>query len=300
VTLQCAGATPLVGCDSDVVRGVGAAGRAGGSVSWNRPGTLHDGDDEGDALMSGVQSVERAFAVIGALSVGPAGVTDIANRVSLPKSTVARLLSTLETLRMVEQETAGGTYRLGSGFLDISGSLNPNRSLVATARPHLVELVRTAGESAGIAVADGSRVHFLDQADSDHQIQGRSWTGELLPMHSTSSGMVLLAFADDELRSAVMRNPMEKTAAHTITTAQALGRRLAEVRTHGYCWAYEEFADGMNSVAAPVYGSDGKVIAAVHAHGPAFRFPGNRPPKEIAAVVVDCASHIRHSLSASS
>jgi DNA-binding IclR family transcriptional regulator len=250
--------------------------------------------------MSGVQSVERAFNVLRALSVGPSGVTDIAQRVDLPKSTVARLLATLESLDMVQQEAAGGMYRLGGGLLDIAASLHPSRSLVAAARPHLRELTRRVGESAGVSVADGQQVHFLDQVDSDHQIQGPDWTGHLLPMHSTSSGMVLLAFADDELRSTVMRNPMTKSAAHTITTAQALGRRLAEIRTKGYCWALEEFADGMNSIAAPIRNRSGAVIAAVHAHGPAFRFPGRAAPDEIGAFVVDCATRVSQSLAATS
>jgi len=83
--------------------------------------------------MSGVQSVERAFAVLRCLSGGPAGVTDVADRVSLPKSTVSRMLSTLEDLGMVEQAEPGGSYRVGSGMIEIAAAVLPGRSMIAAA-----------------------------------------------------------------------------------------------------------------------------------------------------------------------
>jgi DNA-binding IclR family transcriptional regulator len=246
--------------------------------------------------MSSVQSVERAFAILRALSSGPAGVTDVAQRTRLPKSTVSRLLGTLEELGMVEQVVAGGDYRIGGGLIEIAGSTQPGRSLVAAARPHLLELIETTGESAGLSVADGEQVHFLDQVDSDHQVLGRDWTGDRLPMHSTSSGLVLLAFGAESLRSSVMRKPLLASARHTITDAQALGRRLAEIRMLGYAWAFEEFSDGLNSVAAPIFGSDGSVVGALHAHGPAYRFPGNRSDEEIGELVSAAALRIQFTL----
>ena len=96
-------------------------------------------------LMSSVQSVERAFAVLRCLSGGPAGVTDVADRVNLPKSTVSRMLSTLEDLGMVEQIEPGGNYRVGAGMVEIAAAVLPGRSLIAAVRPHLHELVKSHG-----------------------------------------------------------------------------------------------------------------------------------------------------------
>ena len=90
--------------------------------------------------MSTVQSVERAFAILRVLAGGPVGVTDLGERVGLPKSTVSRLLSTLEELGAVEQLTAGGEYRIGAAIAHLGASAVPGRSLVALARPHLAEL----------------------------------------------------------------------------------------------------------------------------------------------------------------
>ena len=84
--------------------------------------------------MSTVQSIDRAFAVLRSLTSGPAGVTEIADRVGLPKSTVSRLLSTLEELGAVEQVAAGGDYRVGWAMLELAAAARPGRSLVSVAR----------------------------------------------------------------------------------------------------------------------------------------------------------------------
>ena len=89
--------------------------------------------------VSGVQSVERAFSVLRCLAGGAAGVSAIAERVGLPKSTVSRLLSTLQDVGAVEQSGAGGDYRVGGGLVDIAAGALPGRSLIAAARPHLAD-----------------------------------------------------------------------------------------------------------------------------------------------------------------
>ena len=92
--------------------------------------------------MSTVQSIDRAFAVLRALVGGPAGVTEIAERVGLPKSTVSRMLSTLEELGAVEQVSTGGNYRVGFAMIELGAAARPGRSLVTTVRPHLANLTQ--------------------------------------------------------------------------------------------------------------------------------------------------------------
>ena len=119
--------------------------------------------------MAGVQSIERAFALLRALSLGPCGVTELAERTGLPKSTVSRLLSALEDEKAVEQLEVAGEYQLGTGLIDLAGGAQPGRNLVASARPHLLELVNQIGEIAGISTFDLSKgtVYYLDHAKND-------------------------------------------------------------------------------------------------------------------------------------
>jgi DNA-binding IclR family transcriptional regulator len=243
-------------------------------------------------MSSSVQSVERAFTVLRCLSGGPAGVTDIADRVSLPKSTVSRLLSTLDELGMVEQISSGGNYRLGSGIVDIAAAVLPGRSLIAAARPHLHDLVTATGEAAGLSIADGFDVLYLDQVDSDNQVLVRDWTGERLRAHAVSAGQVLLAF-DAIDRDRYLAMPLERSASGTLTDAAAIRTRLVDIAGKGYAWAFEELIDGLNSVAAPIRDAGGRVVGAIHAHGPAYRFPGDADADALGRLVAAAADRVQ-------
>ncbi len=242
--------------------------------------------------MSGVQSVERAFAILRCLAGGPAGVSEVAERVDLPKSTVSRLLSTLQLLGAVEQSGAGNEYRIGDGMIAIASAALPGRDLIAVARPHLVELVDALGEAAGLAVLDAGDVVYLAQLDADNPVQVRDWTGERFPAHTASSGLVLLAGVSDDDRDRYLAGPLEAMTEHTMTDPAALRRRLAAIDACGFAWAREEGVDGISSVAAPILRADSQVVAAIHAHGPSYRFPPAGAADEIAARVVEAAQRI--------
>ncbi len=245
--------------------------------------------------MSSVQSIERAFAVLRSLAGGAAGVTELADRVELPKSTVSRLLSTLEQLGAVEQITSGGRYRIGAGFLEIADAVQPGRGLGAGAKPHLIDLMRETGEATGLSVLEGGLVRYIDQVESENPVQVRDWTGEVVPLHVVSSGLVLLAHAPAEFIDDYLSRPLERFTEKSIVDHRLLRKRLASIRHQGFCWVYEEFLVGMNSVAAPIVARNGAVIGAVHAHGPAYRFPSVRThhvPENVAQAVIAAAKRI--------
>lgn len=240
--------------------------------------------------MTPVQSVERAFGILRCLAGGPAGVSEIAERVGLPKSTVSRLLSTLQELGAVEQ--AGNEYRIGHGMVDVAAAAIPGRNLISVARPHLAELVETLGEAAGLAVLDVNDVVYLDQVNVDNPVQLRDWTGERLRPHMVSSGLVLLASLSDPERERYLAGPLEAATPRTTTDPAELRRRLETVAAQGTEWTVDEFVTGISSVAAPVRGAGGQVVAAVHAHGPSYRFPPDGAADRIAAVVAGTADRI--------
>jgi DNA-binding IclR family transcriptional regulator len=242
--------------------------------------------------MTTVQSIERAFSVLRSLTSGPAGVTEIAERVGLPKSTVSRMLSTLEELGAVEQVAAGGDYRIGWTMIDLAAAARPGRSLISLARPHLVELTRLTGEAAGISIPDGTDMLYLDQLTPDSELQVRDWTGHRIPMYAVPSGLAVLA-ADAALAGKVADGPLEPITPHTIADGAALLQRLQQVRDDGYAWAMEEFAVGLNSVAAAVRTTDGQVVAALHVYGPASRFPGDRSRATLGEMVKATADKVR-------
>ena len=122
--------------------------------------------------MPNVQSVVRSFRLLEALTTGELGITELADRTDLPKSTVARLIRTLEGVRAVERVDDDGRYRIGPQIVSLAGVASPTANLVSIVRPHLRLLAEMTGEDAGLAVPDGHRVHHprpgpghqLDQA----------------------------------------------------------------------------------------------------------------------------------------
>ncbi|MGI9602045.1 MAG: IclR family transcriptional regulator [Acidimicrobiales bacterium] len=240
--------------------------------------------------MTGVQSVERAFAILQCLAAGEAGVSEVAEQVELPKSTVARLLATMVEIGAVEQREAGGGYALGELVIDLAGSAAPSRNLVGIVHPHLVDLVETLDESAGLSVLDtDGRVLYLDHVESDNPVAVRDWTGQHLPYHCVASGLVMPARSRRRSRR---HQDLERYTDSTVTDPALLEQRLEEARLDGVAWTIDEFADDISAVAAPVLGPTGAAVAAIPVHGPSYRFPGDRPADEVAGLVRAAADRV--------
>jgi DNA-binding IclR family transcriptional regulator len=242
--------------------------------------------------MSRVQSIARAFDVLASLTEGPRGVTELATRVGLPKSTVARMLGALALEGAVEQIPGDTRYRLGPRLGALATGVRPTRRLVSIAHPYLVELATQSGEATGLSVPEGPTMHYVDQVESPNPVQVRDWTGTRIPMHAVSSGQVFLAHFPPPAMSRFLATPLERFTDQTITDASGLLARLREVRRDGYSWVREEYAIGINSVAAPIADADGEVIGAVHVHGPSYRFPAGGADRSIAGQVVEAAATI--------
>jgi DNA-binding IclR family transcriptional regulator len=246
--------------------------------------------------MSRVQSIERAFAVLATLVNGPIGVTEVAERAGLPKSTAARLLASLAHEGVAEQVPGDTRYRLGPRLLTLAARIRPARSLAALARPSLEALAQETGEAAGLSVPAGDLAHYIDQVSSLNPVSVRDWTGSRIPLHAVSSGQVLLAYARPTFVQRYLGRPMERFTERTLVTADALLERMRAIRRDGYTWALEEFDEGISSVAAPVADASGEVVAAVHLHGPSYRFPADGTEAAVAKRVVTAAARIAGSL----
>ena len=240
--------------------------------------------------MSNVQSVERALAILRNLAASEAGVSELAERVGLPKSTVSRLLATLHDLGAVAPTDDG--YRVGPLITEIAAGTGRHEGLAALARPYLSGLVDAFGEDAGISVLDGGDVLYLEQLGSDAPVQLRDWTGERVPAHCVPSGLVLLALGDKAERESILGRPLARLTGNTMVAPAKLRRRLDGIVERGVEWVYGEFNDDINSVAAPVFDGGQRAVAAIHVHGPAYRFPGDRDPAHIAEGVRDAAERL--------
>jgi DNA-binding IclR family transcriptional regulator len=242
----------------------------------------------------GVQSIRRAFAVLRALGDGPLGVSDVATASRIPKSTAARLLAALAAEGAVEQVPGERRYRLGPDLLSIASGLGETWDIVAIARPSLVDLATELGEAAGVSIRDGWTVQYVDQVEppNPNMVQVRDWTGTRIPLHAVSSGQVFLAQLAAPVFARYLAEPLEVFTPSTLTDATALLERMRQVRQDGHAWARDEYAIGITSVAAPIADARAEIVAAVHAHGPSYRFPAAGDETRIAAAVRAAAARI--------
>jgi DNA-binding IclR family transcriptional regulator len=244
-----------------------------------------------------VQSVDRAFAVLRQVASEPGGISDVARAVDLPVSTVARLLGTLESVGAVVRIGDSATYGIGSGIRTLADGARASETLVGRARPLLTELVARTGETSGLSVLDGDEVVYLDHVETENEVTLRDWTGARLPLHVVSSGLVLLAAQPPTAVTAYLSHAPARLTRATVTQPARIRRRLATIRRQGYAWTIGEFDEGISSVAAPVVDGHGVTIAAIHCHGPSYRFPGRADPDQTAAIVAAVAHELSTSLS---
>ena len=246
--------------------------------------------------MAGVQSLERAFMILRALSLGPAGVTDLGDRTGLPKSTVSRLLSSLDVERAVQQNN-DGMYELGDGISELARALRDGQSIIEIARPHLTELMELTGEAVGFNRFDGTVVRTLLQVDDpESSVVVRDWTDEPTPAHAVPAGLCTLAFSSRATQNSFLANELEPFTKRTVTDPDALRNRFEQIRDDGFCWVFQEFTDDINSIAAPIADRSGRATLAIHVHGPSFRFPGNSDQTELGERVVATAQRIESQL----
>jgi DNA-binding IclR family transcriptional regulator len=241
--------------------------------------------------MSHVQSVDRAFAILEALGGGPLGVSEIARRARLPKSSTARILGALMDQGAVEQ-LADGRYHVGPRMRQLARGLQPAQRLASIARPFLDELAEATGEIAMIGLPDGRHTLFIDQVGGRHEISVRDWTGSRIPMHQTSGGQVLLTSLDDAEMAAYLSERLEASTLATITDPNVLRLRLRSIVEARYAWVVGEYAEGLTSVAAGVADASGRFVCAIGLHGPSFRFPPAGNKARIGRLVADTAGRM--------
>lgn len=199
------------------------------------------------------------------------GISSIAKRLGLAKSTVHRLAVTLTAEGFVEQNADNGRYRLGLTLFEL-GTLVRRRMDVSTlGLPLLGALRDQAQETVHLAILNRTSIVYLFNLESAQAIGIRSYLGARKPAFCTCEGRVLLAFAAAETVAAVLKEGLVARTPKTSTDAKVLLQVLEEVRQSGYAIDDEESEVGMRGVAAPIRDITGRVIAAVGLAGPIQR-----------------------------
>jgi len=227
---------------------------------------------------SAVRSVDRAAALLLALGEFPAeaGVSELARRLGLHKSTASRLLATLQYRGLVEQDEETGKYRLGLVVIRLAERAEKTLDLRSIALPELERLARQTKETVSLCVREGDGCLTVAQVDGPNMVACADWTGRSTPLHGVAAGKVLLAAMAEREVLRLARGGLAHLTERTITELPVLLEELARVRRRGFATGFSEWEAGVNAVAAPVSGARGQVVAAVDVWGPSYRITPQR------------------------
>lgn len=246
--------------------------------------------------MATVQSIERAFAILRVLSQGPAGVTEVADRTDLPKSTVSRLLSALEAEGAVAQAEWGGEYIVGQALATLADSAEPRASYGAVIRPFIEQMSEETGGSAGFTLRRGREVYWVDNVDDDAMVQIADQTGQSFPMHAVPTGIALLAALGEAEVENYTSSPLEFSHEEAPRDARQLRDWIARVGDGCLVVSREELNPGINAYAAPFRGPGGTWDGALYLQGPSFRFPHDGDESAVGDLVIDTAAAVSERL----
>ncbi|HUP16102.1 MAG TPA: IclR family transcriptional regulator [Acidimicrobiia bacterium] len=222
----------------------------------------------------GLSSVRNAARVLKAFTSNHRlyGVSELARRLELSTSSVHRLLTTLESEHLIEQDEATGKYRLGLAIFDLTAAVAPGYDLSDALLPPMTVLRNRTGDTVQVAVLDGRQVVYIERLDSPHTLRMFLGVGRRNWAHCTSTGKVLLAhLPGTELEMLLEGWDLPVITGQTITDVELLKKELAQVKDLGYAQNNGESEADTLSVGAPIRDATGRVIAAMSVAGPRAR-----------------------------
>src|SRR5918912_4438335 len=243
-----------------------------------------------------IQTIRKATQILDLFSLEQPewGVSEVARALGLPKSTTSELMSSLADQRLLSR-TVRGRYRLGWHLFELSQTLLDTTEFRTEARKVMEELVRGWKETVHLAVLDGVQAVYIEKLQPRPAV--KIWltrAGARLPAHSSGVGKVLLAHSEWKYVAELLEDQgMPALTPNTITDVNALAEELERVRARGYAYDNEETLVGLCCVGAPIYSSEGTVIAAISFSVPAYWFHPRKD--EYTETILDAARRISES-----
>ncbi len=227
-------------------------------------------DPQGGTL----QSLDRALGVLTGLAQhGRSSLTDISLRLGVPTATAYRILTTLQKHGFAEFDEARQEWMVGVEAFRTGSAFLRRTTLVEASQPIMRRLMEETGETANLAVAQGSDVVFIGQVETQNPIRAFFQPGTRTPMHASGTGKALLAHMDRTRAEALVRaRGLTQHTPNTLTSAEALFADLDRTRARGWSFDDQERYEGMSCIGAPIFDLSGAAFAGISVSGPTTRF----------------------------
>lgn len=233
-------------------------------------------DEPEEVDKSGVQSVNRALDLLQAFpKYGPEiGLSDLARRLQLNKTTTYRILRTMERQGFIARSPDGRSYRLGIRLFELGTYFQGQLDARRLSMPFLVEVTDRTREATFLCIREGIEALCIERVEAKHgneyfalRIGGRQ------PLHcGGASRVLLLSLNDQEIEDYAAQTGLKPLTPHSITTLDQLKEDISRTRTQGYAFSNEDVTLGIAAIGAPIRDYSGKVIAAVSVSGMAQSF----------------------------
>lgn len=245
-----------------------------------------------------VQAVDRALALLKLIAEQsePVPLSHLCEATGLNRTTVWRLLCTLEDNGFVEKNAAAPDYELGIAALNLSSAATERYApLIRRSHPVMQELTDFCQESVLLSVSRFSGICAIDQIDPPQSICLKNYINITTPLHCSSTGKVLLSLLPSEELNAYLRGHLEAVTEYTITDPSILRRQLEQAAVSGYATVEGELSSDENGISAPImYRSH--MIALLSIGGPSYRLTADRM-RELAPSLLDASRQISRLLS---
>lgn len=246
-----------------------------------------------------INSVLRAALILQSFSFNKTSYTnaELSKKLGLSRSTLTRLLYSLEKAGFLERDDKTGEYKLTHELYRI-GTIYINKiDIHKEAMPLLYDLASSCKESVCLGILHKSEISYLGRVESSQSIVTRSLVGTKLPAYCTAIGKVILAHLEEkDLNAFFEAVELKPYTPKTITDIIQLKNHLEMIRNQGYAIGDTEHTREIKSVACPVYSNTGQVIAGVSIVGPAFRMLQKRLTKELIPALLEVSRTISERL----
>lgn len=226
-----------------------------------------------------VKSLVRGLTILERLAEARDGValTDLAQRVGLPASTMHRLLNTMASLGFVRQDQRSGRWMIGLESFAVGNAFLYSRDYVTASRPYMRRLMEESGETVNLSVLDDGEAVLLSQVECHEMMRMLARLGSRAPLHASGVGKALLAaLPEKEVSMILHRRGLPRMTETTIDTPARLFADLEQIRQRGYALDDEEHAVGLRCVAATIHDEYGEPLAAISLSGPRARISRER------------------------
>jgi IclR family transcriptional regulator, acetate operon repressor len=227
----------------------------------------------------GTASLEKALDVLDSIGMSADGLSqvELAERLSLPRTTLYRLLASLTARGLIRRDPSRRVYCLGFKCFEFARHAHAIPDLAAAAALELRSLRDITGETSYLAILDGSEVLSIERVDGAHSQRSNSALGERKPMYCTSQGKAILSALPDAMRDKLVKSmPLKSHTHHTITDKRRLLSELKITSARGYSIDDEEIVLNVRCVGAAIIDSAGQVRGAISVAGPAWRMTRER------------------------